>query len=896
MPIHYSDNTASRTPIAASGLADSALIDIYSGSERSLTLAELKKTGLNVVNVKQYGAVGDGVADDTAEIAAAILSISGVGGTIFFPPGTYKVSGDFTLTSNTNLYGPNATLTRSTGTTSINIKGTSSTSSNIYETGLKNYNTIKVSTKSIFNVDDWLCLVNSPNAEEDSSKGKVQELFKVIAVDTSSPSFDILTLHCPLSFDYMVAGMATPSIAYLVSLIENISIEFKSTYAIQFAIELAKNISIKVADNQAVPLISQTTAPGACENGRFIFNSLFDIAPVSGPNSHSLFYGWRNLYVDATCVGGTEDGVRIRSSSLIDARINVASYGARAINVYKVRGKLTGSVKTGPLVAVGNVENVLIDFCEDLYIDNIIVTDFLDGDGIELRGGSKNITINNPYIIARNNSAVAMAMSLHPSDGHMSHIKILGGLIIGDIRGINAADQCNDLIIDGVKFLPTPSSSIFIPISINDSSYGQFTDVKITNNYIVPKNSPAISLNGASSLGSPVSNCILDNNMIGPPGTSTSYITATEVVGLNITNTSFVGKNQTQVVNLVSPYATGGTFTLSYLGESTSALPYNISATGLQSAINLLDTIKPDSVVHPNGDPVTVALGTSGIYTLTFSDWYDRDPQLFTADITNISGVTKHILINPTTYETKRLYLSNCSNVKLNDNERPSTTTSYNILNSDVKNSSDISILDDFPTFLMNKKPKILDTFTNSDGTVIASHVGEIGNITWLESSGTFATILSNRLRMGTSNSAGVGNMAYTDVNTNIWSVDIAYFAADAAGLEYSLVFDYVDPNNHAAVMISRAASYGDNKAFKLVENISGVQTVLDSYPIYPWQGNTHSITVNSVGKYITASLGQNEILSGTLTQLRGSGIIGIRKDAGNLTSASVVSAITITY
>ncbi len=65
MPIHYPDNTSSRTPILASGLADTALIDIYSGGERSLTLAELKKTGLSVVNVKQYGAVGDGVTDDT---------------------------------------------------------------------------------------------------------------------------------------------------------------------------------------------------------------------------------------------------------------------------------------------------------------------------------------------------------------------------------------------------------------------------------------------------------------------------------------------------------------------------------------------------------------------------------------------------------------------------------------------------------------------------------------------------------------------------------------------------------------------------------------------------------------------------------------------------------------
>ena len=149
---------------------------------------------------------------------------------------------------------------------------------------------------------------------------------------------------------------------------------------------------------------------------------------------------------------------------------------------------------------------------------------------------------------------------------------------------------------------------------------------------------------------------------------------------------------------------------------------------------------------------------------------------------------------------------------------------------------------------------------------------------------------------MGSSAGAGVGNMAYTDINTNIWSTEVAYFTAADVGLEYSIVFDYVNADNHAAVMVSRAAPYVDNKVFKLVEHISGVQTILDSYPIYPWEGATHLIKVDSVGKYISVSLGQNEILSGTLTQLRGSGIIGIRKDLGNGTSESVVSAIAITY
>jgi parallel beta-helix repeat protein len=50
-----------------------------------------EKTDLRrpVVNVRDFGAKGDGVADDTAKIQKAIDSLAGRGGTVFFPAGTY---------------------------------------------------------------------------------------------------------------------------------------------------------------------------------------------------------------------------------------------------------------------------------------------------------------------------------------------------------------------------------------------------------------------------------------------------------------------------------------------------------------------------------------------------------------------------------------------------------------------------------------------------------------------------------------------------------------------------------------------------------------------------------------------------------------------------------------
>ena len=43
------------------------------------------------VNVKDYGALGDGVADDLLPLYRAIEAARN-GGTVYLPPGTYKVS------------------------------------------------------------------------------------------------------------------------------------------------------------------------------------------------------------------------------------------------------------------------------------------------------------------------------------------------------------------------------------------------------------------------------------------------------------------------------------------------------------------------------------------------------------------------------------------------------------------------------------------------------------------------------------------------------------------------------------------------------------------------------------------------------------------------------------
>ncbi len=67
----------------------------------STTARALKDRAADVINVKDYGAKGDGVTDDTSSIAAAAVAAYGApqGGAIFFPRGSYKVTSTIVLTN-----------------------------------------------------------------------------------------------------------------------------------------------------------------------------------------------------------------------------------------------------------------------------------------------------------------------------------------------------------------------------------------------------------------------------------------------------------------------------------------------------------------------------------------------------------------------------------------------------------------------------------------------------------------------------------------------------------------------------------------------------------------------------------------------------------------------------
>ncbi|TWI01768.1 pectate lyase-like protein [Luteimonas cucumeris] len=63
-----------------------------------------RKRGSTVLNVRDYGAAGDGVNDDTAAFQAAINALPSAGGTVEVPAGTYKIDAVVSVRLRSNMH------------------------------------------------------------------------------------------------------------------------------------------------------------------------------------------------------------------------------------------------------------------------------------------------------------------------------------------------------------------------------------------------------------------------------------------------------------------------------------------------------------------------------------------------------------------------------------------------------------------------------------------------------------------------------------------------------------------------------------------------------------------------------------------------------------------------
>ncbi len=118
------------SPTGGSGGSDNVgFIQSGAGAVARSVQAKLRES----MSVKDFGAVGDGVADDTAEIQAAIDALSS-GGTVVFPRGSYLISAEIVVGSGVTLDFERATLTTTNDITMLRF-GSAAAGTDAYSHG-----------------------------------------------------------------------------------------------------------------------------------------------------------------------------------------------------------------------------------------------------------------------------------------------------------------------------------------------------------------------------------------------------------------------------------------------------------------------------------------------------------------------------------------------------------------------------------------------------------------------------------------------------------------------------------------------------------------------------------------------------------------------------------------
>ena len=100
-------------------LGDS-LITVKQPFEGSILRTQHDKNS-DYVNVKDFGAIGDGITDDTAAIKSAIAYAGTIKGVVYFPDGIYKISSTLALPSNVSIVGRSRESVFITKTTSDTV-------------------------------------------------------------------------------------------------------------------------------------------------------------------------------------------------------------------------------------------------------------------------------------------------------------------------------------------------------------------------------------------------------------------------------------------------------------------------------------------------------------------------------------------------------------------------------------------------------------------------------------------------------------------------------------------------------------------------------------------------------------------------------------------------------
>jgi len=384
-------------------------------TELATGLAPLVNSANGTFNVKDFGAVGDGAADDTAAIQAAISA-----GDAVFPSGTYRITSTIAVPSNRAIYLGSAVINM-TGVigagstfnallTAFNVAGT--IGSPVSLTNNSTETTAQLSSAAGYSAGSLVLLTASTKFDPDRVNANIGEIAVVRSVVGST-----LTFVGPLEDSYTTAASSTTS---LITPVENVRI-FGGKIVADGAATNRSGIRVHAANNVQVSgtwFYNLTTTLGSvCLSFRDSIHCLADKCRFEMPaGNKNYIYGWQvaDASRDCACVNGqfinlrhamttstSSRGVVRRTSfvgnSVLDATISPEDTFSDAVD--------THSTSQYVLIANNTIYNstgagINIE-CPDVVISNNVIktTGTLSNNAILVRNwaardGSYSITNN----------------------------------------------------------------------------------------------------------------------------------------------------------------------------------------------------------------------------------------------------------------------------------------------------------------------------------------------------------------------------------------------------------------------------------------------------------------------------------------------------------------------
>ena len=185
----------------------------------------------------------------------------------------------------------------------------------------------------------------------------------------------------------------------------------------------------------------------------------------------------------------------------------------------------------------------------------------------------------------------------------------------------------------------------------------------------------------------------------------------------------------------------------------------------------------------------------------------------------------------------------------------------------------------------ISRRAVVRDTFTDTNGTSLASHTPELGG-PWTAVSGT-AAIQSNKW------AASVGSTVFTtlDVGKPNFTLDVDFTLSTSDSFAPYLWVRYADASNNW--QIYRPAG-GDT--WYLDECTAGVTTTRATGTLAITNGNTYGLRVVCSGPNITLLVDGTPVLTYSSTSQQTNTIVGLRLDrGGGLVPASTYDTLAVT-